>query len=206
MIIPKHKVFISYHHSNDQAYKEALIESNLYNDIFIDASVDTGDIDENLSDESIRQKIRDEYLRDSTVTIVLVGTETKNRKHVDWEIYSSMYDGQINNKSGVLVINLPTTGCTYHTAAHGEQEKSELYPRTTNWTTIKTRKEYEERYPYMPARLIDNLLKSGAKVSVTDWDTVMSDTEKLKLLIDLTYNDRAGCDYDLSRLMRRANS
>ena len=206
MVIPKHKVFISYHHFNDQAYKEELICLNKRNNIFIDASVDTGDIDENLSDESIRQKIRDEYLRDTSVTIVLVGTETKNRKHVDWEIYSSMYDGHVNIKSGVLVINLPTTGCTYYTAAHGEKEKSEIYPATTSWTSITTRKEYEERYPYMPARIIDNLLKSGAKISVTNWVTVTADTEKLKLLIDLTYQDRAGCDYDLSRPMRRANS
>ena len=206
MAIAKHKVFISYHHANDQYYKETLLKSNIYDDIFIDASVDTGDIDENLSDESIRQKIRDEYLRDSTVTIVLVGTETKNRKHVDWEIYSSMYDGQVNKKSGVLVINLPTTGCTYYTAAHGDEEKSEIYPSTSSWTSIKTRKEYEERYPYMPARIIDNLLKAEVKLSVTNWDTIMADTEKLKLLIDLTYKDRAGCDYDLSRPMRRANS
>ena len=206
MAIDKHKVFISYHHANDQYYKETLLQSNIYDDIFIDASVDTGDIDENLSDESIRQKIRDEYLRDSTVTIVLVGTETKNRKHVDWEIYSSMYDGKVNKKSGVLVINLPTTGCTYCTAAHGDEEKSEIYPNTSSWTSIKTRKEYEERYPYMPARIIDNLLKAEVKLSVTNWDTIMADTEKLKLLIDLTYKDRAGCDYDLSRPMRRANS
>ncbi len=84
MAIGKHKVFISYHHANDQGYKESLNEWNKNNgyDIFIDASVDTGDIDENLSDDAIRQKIRDEYLRDSSVTILLVGTETKNRKHV----------------------------------------------------------------------------------------------------------------------------
>ncbi len=72
MTIAKHKVFISYHHANDQGYKESLLKWNENNnfDIFIDASVDTGDINENLSDESIRQKIRDEYLRDSTVTRV----------------------------------------------------------------------------------------------------------------------------------------
>ena len=73
--------------------------------LFIDTSVDTGGISDSLSDESIREKIRDEYLRDSTVTIVLVGTETKRRKHIDWEIYSSMYDGAVNKKSGVLVLN-----------------------------------------------------------------------------------------------------
>ena len=86
----KHKVFISYHHTNDQWAKEALLKCNEENDIFINGSVDTGDISDDLSDEKIRKKIRDEYLRDTTVTILLVGTETKNRKHIDWELYSSM--------------------------------------------------------------------------------------------------------------------
>lgn len=200
-----HKVFISYHHRNDQGYKESLLEWNRNNNIFIDASVDTGDINENLSDESIRQEIRDEYLKDSSVTILLVGTETKNRKHIDWEIYSSMYDGQVNKKSGVLVINLRSTGCTYYTAAHGDEEKAALYPSTSNWTSIKSRADYESRYPYMPSRIIDNLLKNDAKVSVTNWGTITASPDKLKLLIDLTYNDRAGCNYDLSAPMRRAN-
>lgn len=208
MAIPKHKVFISYHHVNDQAYKESLIEWNENNsyDIFIDASVDTGDIDEELSDDSIRQKIRDEYLRDSSVTILLVGTETKNRKHVDWEVYSSMFDGQVNKKSGVLVIQLPSTGCTTYTAAHGDKEKAALYSDNTSWVSVTTRSDYESRYPYMPQRIIDNLLKPDAKISVTNWDRVSSSPEKLKLLIDLTYQDRAACNYDLSRVMRRANS
>lgn len=202
----KHKVFISYHHSNDQGYKETLIDWSDSNNIFIDASVDTGDIDENLSDDSIRQKIRDEYLRDSSVTILLVGTDTKNRKHIDWEIYSSMYDGQVNKKSGVLVINLPSTGCTAFNAEHGQSEKSALYPNESNWTTITSRTEYERRYPYMPSRIIDNLLNSGAKVSVANWNDITISPDKLKLLIDLTFNDRADCNYDLSEPMRRANS
>ena len=83
-----HRVFISYHHDNDQGHKNALVKWANENDIFVDWSVDTGDISDDLTDQQIREKIRDEYLRDSTVTIVLVGTETKNRKHVDWEIYS----------------------------------------------------------------------------------------------------------------------
>ena len=95
---PKHKVFISYHHENDQWAKDALLECNEEHNIFIDAPVDTGDISDKLSDEQIRIKIRDEYLRDSTVTILLVGTETKNRKHIDWELYSSMIDGAKNKK------------------------------------------------------------------------------------------------------------
>ncbi len=104
-----HKVFISYHHKNDQDYKEHLIQIGERNKIFIDQSVDTGGISDDLSDQAIREEIRDEYLRDSTVTILLVGLETKKRKHIDWEIYSSMFDGAVNKKSGVLVINLSIT-------------------------------------------------------------------------------------------------
>src|ERR1039458_9830328 len=96
---PKHKVFISYHHENDQTYKEVLTLINDVHKIFIDGSVDVGEIDDDLDDQAIRRIIRDDYLQDSTVTIVLVGTETKKRKHVDWEIYSSMYDGAVNKQS-----------------------------------------------------------------------------------------------------------
>ena len=80
----RHKVFVSYHHANDQYYKNLFdnLFSNIY-DIMVSKSVQIGDIDSNLSTERIRQKIRDEYLRDSTVTVVLIGSETWKRKHVD---------------------------------------------------------------------------------------------------------------------------
>ena len=59
-----HKVFISYHHRNDQAYKNTLIDIGQSFGVFIDKSVDTGEISETLSDQVIRKKIRDDYLRD----------------------------------------------------------------------------------------------------------------------------------------------
>lgn len=200
-----HAVFISYQHSRDGAYKEALLTLNQRYHIFTDGSVNTRDIDDRLPDQTIRQIIRDDYLRDTTVTIVLVGTGTSGRKHVDWEIYSSMFDGRVNKKSGVLVIMLPTTGSTNFYAAH-EGEKERVYPDCTNWTHINTRSDYEQRYPYMPARLIDNLLKNEAKVSVTTWDRITADPSKLEFLIDAAWKDRALCEYDLSRPMRRNNA
>lgn len=197
-----HKVFVSYHHENDQSYKENLVAFAESNSIFLDQSVNTEDIDDDLSDEYIRELIRDGYLRDTTVTIVLVGTATKGRKHVDWEIYSSMYDGPINKKSGILVIELPEASSDHITAPHGDEEK-ELYGDVT-WTSVNSRAEYERRYPYMPARIIDNLLKDNALVSVVPWKRLDKDT--LERLIDAAYQDRAKCEYDLSRPMRRANS
>jgi hypothetical protein len=198
-----HKVFISFHHANDQGYKDALVEFNRQHRIFDDQSVDTGEIDDHLDDEAIRLKIRDEYLKDTSVTILLVGTETRNRKHIDWELFSSMYDGKVNKKSGILVITLPSTGCGCYQAAH-ELEKETVYPTTTQWMTITERAEFERRYPYLPDRIIDNLLAPRVKMSVTNWDKINVAT--LTFLIDAAYNDRRSCEYDLSRPMRRANS
>lgn len=200
-----HKVFISYHHANDQDYRNELIRMNVTHNLFIDGSVDTGDISDDLPSQTIRRIIRDEYLSDSTVTIILVGTETKGRKHVDWELKSSMIDGAVNKRSGILVIMLPSTGCNYFTAAH-EGEKAKVYPDLLSWISISDRATYERRYPYLPARIIDNLLKSEAKISVVSWGRIAADPEKLRFLIEATYADRLKCEYDLSRKMRRANA
>ena len=205
MNITKHKVFISYHHDNDQWYKEELLRLNKESEIFIDGSVDTGDIDDTLSNERIRQIIRDDYLKDTTVTILLVGTETKNRKHIDWELKSSMINGSINKKSGILVVNLPSTECTYYTATH-PKEKEIVYPENSSWISIDTRAEYERRYPFLSARIIDNLLKPEAKISVVNWDKISNNIDYLKFLIETTYQDRVNCEYDLSRTMKRNNS
>ncbi len=200
-----HKVFICYHHTNDQYYKDELLRVNREYPMFIDASVDTGDISDYLDDQTIRKLIRDSYLRDSTVTILLVGTETKRRKHIDWEIYSSMIDGAVNKKSGILVINLPNVNCTYYTTAHSG-EKETLYPGYSYWTTITGREEYEKRYPYLPDRIIDNLLEPGARISVVNWDKIAEDLNHLVFLIEATYNDKSNCKYDMSRPMRRRDS
>ncbi len=199
----KHKVFISYHHENDQYYKEELLKMNEKYDIFIDASVDTGDIKEDLTDQQIREKIRDDYLKDSTVTILLVGEETKSRKHIDWELYSSMYDGKVNKKSGILVITLPEVKEGSIHAAHREYEKK-YYPEIPNWIT-GTREEYEKENPYLPARIIDNLPEPYGKISVTKWDNIEC-IDFLEYLIDVTFRDRKYSVYDLSRPMKRNNN
>ena len=108
-----HKVFVSFHHANDQKYKEGLVSWAEKNKVFIDGSVYMGEIPEDWDDQKIREYIRDEHLKDTTVTILLVGTETKNRKHIDWELYSSMYDGTVNKKSGIIVILLPSVKSEY---------------------------------------------------------------------------------------------
>jgi hypothetical protein len=104
-----HKVFVSYHHANDQAWRndfERLFA--LLSSVFISQSVQIGEISPSLATDTVRAKIRDEYLRDSTVTVVLVGTQTWQRKHVDWEISSSIRDTKLSTRSGLLGFLLPT--------------------------------------------------------------------------------------------------
>jgi hypothetical protein len=104
-----HKVFVSYHHANDEAYRDAFEQlfASTYG-VLISKSVLIGDIPSWLDTDTVRAKIRDEYLTDSTVTVVLVGTQTWQRRHVDWEISSSIRQTKLSSRSGLLGIILPT--------------------------------------------------------------------------------------------------
>lgn len=208
-----HHVFVSFHHANDQGYKDNLVAWAKEKKIFIDESVDMGEIPEEWKPEQIRTYIRDSHLKSTKVTIVLVGTETMNRKHVDWEIYSSMYNGKVNKQSGIIVIMLPSTGCCLHTLPR-QSDKDAILPLEKNWISVKSFDEYKRRYPYMPDRIIDNLLKADVKIAVINWSDLtglwgmLSDegANKLRQLIDNAYIDRAFNHYDLTRPMREKNS
>jgi hypothetical protein len=61
-----------------------------------------------LKTETIRQKIRDNFISSASITVVLIDSETWKRKHVDWEISSSIRDTKLNARNGLLGILLPT--------------------------------------------------------------------------------------------------
>ena len=197
-----HRVFISYHHL-DQGYKDSLCRWNEQYQIFIDESVYDGDIDDtNMSDEDIRKAIRDNNLRKSTVTLLLVGQQTQYRKHVDWELYSSMYDAPINHRSGIVVVMLPTTGCKCTFAGHDGEIDSVF--RGTDWQTnnlLTTNSDYQNHFPYLPNRIIVNLME-GAKISIINWDELTP--SRLATLIDNAYNDKDNTSYIFPK-MRRYN-
>ena len=54
--------------------------------------------------------IRELYLKDSTVTIVLIGKCTWARRYVDWEIQASLRHGKTVMVNGLLGIVLPSAG------------------------------------------------------------------------------------------------
>lgn len=206
MKIDKHKVFISYYHKDDQSYKDYLTDTlNKNYDLFVDWSVREKEIDDSgKSSETIRKIIRDDYIRESTVLILLCGENTSKRKHVDWEIHAAMYDTELNPKMGIIVINLPDIENKQSVRVISESQKEIIAPNST-WHSLKTRKEFEEYYPYLPGRIIDSLL-IGSPITIVNWSRIKSNPDILKNLIDIAYKNRKTAKYDLSSLLRRNNS
>ena len=93
-----HKTFISFYHENEQDLKNEIIKK-FRGEHFIDNSVGDGEIATTLDDESIMVKIRQNYISDSTVTLVLIGNETHTRSFINAEIQASLCG---ENPSGLL--------------------------------------------------------------------------------------------------------
>lgn len=82
--MPKRRVFISYHHANEQDIVDAFSkrfseEYEVFTDRSIERAADSDDVD------YLAQVCREQILGTS-VTIVMVGERTGQRKFVDWEI------------------------------------------------------------------------------------------------------------------------
>ncbi|MEM9592427.1 MAG: TIR domain-containing protein [Pseudomonadota bacterium] len=199
------KAFISYHHRNDQRYREHLSYLANVCGAFEDQSVEVGEIDESYSSQSIRRFIRDNYLRDTEVTILLCGSETRFRKHVDWELKSSMIDGAINRRSGILVIDLPTTRSTSWHASLPNEKNAIYSDYAGGWRHVDSKAEYLELYPDMPERIIDNLANPDVRLSVAPWRRIENQPGNLKFLVDATARVAMKNDYDLTLPMRRKN-
>lgn len=210
MSIARHRVFISYYHHDDQRYKDYLIKMQEFNietmqmqSIFEDFSVHEKEIDDaGLSSEQIRCIIRDEYIKDATVLILLCGENTNKRKHIDWELHAAMYDSPANRQMGIIVINLPTI--KQGIRASSEEEKP-LLSDFGQWYSIDNRAEFEAQYPYMPSRIIDNFVKE-VPITVVEWSRIENHPTILKQLIDNAFNRRFDFTYDHSSPLRRQNS
>lgn len=126
-----HKVFISYHHDNDQIYADYLRSKYGEDNVFMDRSLD--EAYEGMTDEEILAAIRQKHLRDSAVTIVLIGSETANRKWVDWEINASLRPYGARTRNGLLGIYLEPF---YPMPARLQDNVTSGYAVTMSWEEI----------------------------------------------------------------------
>jgi hypothetical protein len=106
----RHKCFVSYH-AGDADEVTAFIDR--FGHLFLPKVIGVSDSDPFVNSDDtdyVMDQVRENYLTDSTVTIVLVGRCTWARKYVDWEVYSSLRNDKNNRLNGVLAIELPSRG------------------------------------------------------------------------------------------------
>ncbi len=140
----RHRCFVSYHLADIDIATQFVAD---FGDVFIPTVLGVTDEDDfvDSTDENyIKQRIRDEHLRTTTVTIVIAGKCTWSRKFVDWEIASSLRDDPKNKRSGLLILTLPGK-----TSARLSQRIQD------NWVKGDSEKSYAEfeNYPSSDAAL-----------------------------------------------------
>ena len=99
-----HKCFLSY----DAADKSAVDDfCDMYSGSFIRRGMKMeDDIIDSTNTDYVMRRIRQLYLQDSTVTIVLIGQCTWARRFVDWEVQASLRNPSDGYPNGLLAVQL----------------------------------------------------------------------------------------------------
>jgi hypothetical protein len=113
----RRKVFIS-HYKGDKKEVDDFIQlfanqEKVFTPFVLGANENYDFINSSNSDYVMSQ-IRNRYLIDTTITIVLVGSCTHSRRYVDWEIKSSLRQGENYIANGLMGIILPSQGNNAH--------------------------------------------------------------------------------------------
>lgn len=107
----RHKTFISYHHADEAEVAAFIDHFDNDHDVLISRGIGAsmaGDVIDSNNADYIKQRIRSLYLRDSSVTLVMVGAETWGRRFVDWEVAASLRNTATSSRNGLLAITLPS--------------------------------------------------------------------------------------------------
>lgn len=100
----KHKCFVSYHQADKKAVDEFLEK---FGGSFIRRGMEmTDDIIDSNNTDYVMKRIRELYLKDSTVTLVLIGRCTWARRYVDWEVQSSLRQPTDGLPNGLVAVQL----------------------------------------------------------------------------------------------------
>ena len=168
--IQRHKVFISFH-EQDMKYRDRFVK--MMGDSIVDKSVHDDDIDDlNLRVATIRQRIRDNFIADATVAVILIGPCTWQRKHVDWEIGSSIRKTKKNSRCGLLGILLPN---------HHNFQSDVYNPRL------------------IPPRLADNAGETDSYAEIHRWSGSVHEVNLIRRFIHRAFQRRSDAPPDNSR-------
>jgi hypothetical protein len=151
----KRKVFISYCHLN-QFEANTFVET--WKNVLIPRALGTtfsDDIINSTNPEYVMSQIRQKYLGDSTVTVLLIGSCTHSRRYVDWELKASLKRGD-STPNGVVAFLL----------ASAQLPDGHVFTRT------------QSRYPPIPNRLelnyeLNNVHKYARYLTMPDTEEGM---------------------------------
>lgn len=96
----KPRVFVSFHHQQDQHWYESLREQMARTHDLVDRSL--AEPFQSDDPEYVERQIREKHITGTSCTIVLLGSDTHKRKYVDWEICATLY-----KQHGLLGLRLP---------------------------------------------------------------------------------------------------
>jgi hypothetical protein len=112
----RRKVFVSHYKGDRQEVDQFIDRFANKEKVFIPYVLGANNNDDFIDSTNtvyVMNQIRKKYLQDTTVTIVLIGTCTHSRRFVDWELKSSLRQGEYT-PNGVLGILLPSSKGSAH--------------------------------------------------------------------------------------------
>jgi hypothetical protein len=151
--LPKRNVFISSFHADQAEVDGFIYRWSTQEKVFTPKAICTFDNDDFIDSDNpeyVMGEIRRKYLGDASVTIVLIGKCTHSRRYVDWEIKSSLRQGQ-SLPNGLLAYVLPSAMPQWNQFLNWDQQTWPSVPErlAANWNYYQQHTCYA-RYWVMP--------------------------------------------------------
>ena len=215
------RIFVSFHHELNQKHADKIrniIKSLGHQDISVNdgTKIENEDIK---TDEQIRKEIRDKFLRDVDVTIVILGSDTINRKHIDWEIRSTLHKFDNKRQGSIVVINALTNEESWLLESSlVELHDQSVFPAGRSWP--KNNEVTLEKFKWLPQRLsnsivnqynYENCLKGEydhAVFPIISYNKVKNNINILQEAINqaINFKTKNQGKWDLNSKMRRKNN
>ena len=151
-----HKCFISYH-AEDKSAVDDFCEK--FSGSFIRRGIKMeDDIIDSEDTNYVMSRIRQLYLQDSTVTLVLIGKCTWARKFVDWEVQASLRQPKDGYPNGLVAVQLWQSYTTLpnRVKLNVDSGYSKFYKYPSNSTNLSNKIEEAWNARFDKAELIEN--------------------------------------------------
>lgn len=176
------KVYISCYSNEHQKYKNTLLDYGKNKKLFLTNCSNEKDFDflnTNNTDDEIIKSVKLKILKDSDVSIFLIGKETSSRKIIDWELRASMINYGVLKSCGIIVVYLPEI----------TDEFKEKIPRSV-----------------LPEILYKNISNPDCHIVETTWNRINKEVGHLEKLLNLALCYKNLSKYKIDKNIKIKNS